>query len=139
MKLRALIFDDEDIVRTLLSTICMQRGYEVRSFSTPDACPLYSTDECYCTDNQACADIILTDVRMPHVSGLEFIEKLLNGGCRVRNIAFISGSWTDEEYQKALAMGCKTFNKPFDIRELKEWFNECEKGVTADRVLAEWK
>jgi CheY-like chemotaxis protein len=138
MKLRALVLDDNDIIRSLLSTILMKRGYEVRSFSDPGSCPLFTSHECFCTASEACTDIILSDVRMPHVSGLEFVSKLLKNGCKAKNIAFISGSWTEEEYKLARELGCKTFQKPFDINKLEGWFDECEKNVEPDRVLTNW-
>jgi hypothetical protein len=72
------------------------------------------------------------------VSGLEFIEKLLKNGCKVKNIAFISGSWTDKEYKLATKLGCKTFQKPFEINKLEAWLDECEKNVAPDRVLTNW-
>ncbi len=138
MKFRALVLDDNDIIRTLLSTVLMKRGYEVRSFSDPDSCPLFKVHGCSCTATEACADMILSDVRMPHVSGLEFIEKLRKNGCKVKHVAFISGSWTDIEYAKAKEMGCEIFNKPFNISILDRWLDSCEKDIAADRVLTRW-
>jgi CheY-like chemotaxis protein len=139
MKYRALVLDDDDVIRSLLSTILVKRGYDVRSFSFPGSCPLFNNHECICTAEEACADIILSDVRMPQVSGMEFIERLFENGCKVKHMAFISGSWSDREYAQAEIMGCKTFNKPFSVSELEKWLDACEKDIAPDRVLREWE
>ncbi len=138
MRLRALVFDDNEIVRVLLSTLLRKRGYEVRSFSEPGACALYTHADCNCMNDSPCADVLITDVRMPNVSGLEMVEQLLRNGCKIKNIAFVSGSWTEAEYAKAYELGCKIFQKPFQISEIDAWLEASEKSVQADRVLAEW-
>lgn len=75
---------------------------------------------------------------MPNVSGLDMVEKLLENGCKIKNIAFISGSWTDEEYARALDLGCRVFEKPFKLEQIGEWLDQCEKRIKPDRVLTVW-
>lgn len=72
MKIRALVFEDNDQLRSLISTILEMRGYEVFTFSEPGSCPLYLKDKCPCPLKHTCADIIITDINMPSVTGLDF-------------------------------------------------------------------
>ena len=39
---------------------------------------------------------------LPHMSGLDFIEHQIQNGCKVDNIAVMSGYWTDQTLEKAI-------------------------------------
>ena len=78
MRIRAVILDDEPVIRRMLWTLCDERGYEVFTFRDPCVCPLHTIRKCPCPDGTICADIIISDVTMLNVSGLDFIEDLLN-------------------------------------------------------------
>jgi YesN/AraC family two-component response regulator len=88
--------------------------------------------------DHACVDIIITDVNMPNVSGLEFIKNQLKKGCKVKNIALMSGTWTDYESEYALRLGCQVFHKPFSLDELNKWLDDCEKKIDTNRDLSNW-
>ncbi len=135
MKTRAFVFDDDELIRSLLKSILENRGYEVFTFSEPGVCPLYQKAECDCIDGQQCADIILSDIRMPNISGIGLIEKLDKNGCKVKNRALISGSWTPSELNQAKDLNCKIFKKPFKMEELEDWLDDCEKTIDPNRVL----
>lgn len=137
MKIRALVFDDDEMMLNLLKEILEARNYEVYTFREPEVCPLYKNAECLCKDGTLCTDIILSDIRMPKISGIDLIEKLDNLGCKVKNRALISGSWTESGLKKAKEMKCKIFNKPFKIEELEAWLYECEKSIDPYRILSD--
>jgi len=74
-------------------------------------------------------DLILTDNRMPGMTGLEFLAKAkeLAGGVsgqRRTSRAVISGSWTDSERKQAQELGCQTFSKPVPIDDIYDWIEE---------------
>ena len=135
MKLRAYIFDDNEIVRTLLQQVLRERGYEVFAFSQPDLCPLHKDGKCACPDGCACGDIILSDLKMPIVNGLEFLQRQRAKGCRLKFIALMSGAWTMDALLMAKLLDCKVFHKPFTIAEVNAWLDECEKQIDPKRCI----
>jgi CheY-like chemotaxis protein len=137
-RLRVLLFEDEPLLRGLLETLLTGRGYDVVSFAEPLHCPVYERGgSCSCPAGQACGDILLTDVEMPRVSGIEMIADQQAAGCRAdaRNVAIMSAGWTPERKQLARSLGCETFDKPFRIADLNRWLDECEQRVDRGRQL----
>ena len=138
MKLRVLIFDDDPTMRQLLWLVCDQRGYEVFTFPEPGLCPLRAKDTCPCDGHAACADVIISDLEMPHTRGIDFVEKLLGNGCRCRHLALMSGGWSEGEVARAATLGCKVFSKPFHISEVSEWLDQVHREITPNRMLRDW-
>jgi YesN/AraC family two-component response regulator len=106
--------------------------------SNPGFRPLFLVRECPCPVSHICADIIMTDLNMPNITGLEFIENQIKHGCKVRNIALISGDWSEPEMNRAHELGCMSFSKPLRIAELIAWLNQCEKRIDPNRKLWDW-
>ena len=123
MSARVFIFDDDELIRTTLKYFVEQEGFKVSAFSQPDHCSVYYSGDCMCPQKEACADIIITDVNMPGVSGLSFIENQIRKGCKVQHIAVMSGDWTDPGLKQAKSWGCQVFYKPFSILKLKQWLD----------------
>jgi CheY-like chemotaxis protein len=138
MKIRAFVVDDNEAVRSLLSHILEDRGYEVRASSEPAHCLVYLDRTCPCPKDHACGDIFIVDIDMPNMTGLEFIENQMLNGCKaiVQNKAVMSGDWSAERARHAKGLGCKILNKAFDMDEFTAWLDACEKRIDWNRKLS---
>ncbi|BCR04504.1 hypothetical protein DESUT3_15730 [Desulfuromonas versatilis] len=138
MKFRAIVLEDDEGCRELLTVILRQRGYEVLSFADPTVCPIFSEPMNACPHEDACGDILVSDNHMPRLSGIEFVEAQTLRGCKgiIQNKAIISANWSQEEREKAERLGCRIFSKPFDIDEICNWLEEREKQIPPSRKLA---
>lgn len=127
-KPRVLIFDDDPQILSMLARYFALKGYDAQAFAEPTSCSIYgdSTDSCH--NLHPCADILITDFDMPHMTGMEMIERQKARGCRIepRNKSIMSGFMDDEYIRKAGEMGCAFFKKPFLLTALDPWILECE-------------
>ncbi|NPU97670.1 MAG: response regulator [Candidatus Omnitrophica bacterium] len=138
MNIRAFVFDEDPQIRSLLERVLREQGYEVFTFSNPSLCPLYETHQCICPLNHACSDIVITDLKMPMISGLDFVKSQKDKGCKIQNVALMSSSWSGEDAKTAEQLGCRLFTKPFSLAEIKAWLRDCEKRTDPHRELADW-
>ncbi len=135
---RVLLLEDNVSILKLLTEVLEDRGYEVLGFSNPAICPLQMIPECRCGENQRCTDIIISDLQMPAITGLTFIENQRKKNCKCKHVALISAYWTDEDLAKAQTLKCKTFTKPFFFPELDKWLDHVEKTIDPGRELCNW-
>lgn len=138
MRLRAVIFDDHVSIRRFLWSVCDQRGYEVFTFPDPGMCPLHVIHRCPCPAGTTCADIIISDINMLQVNGLDFVETLPTKGCALPHFALISGGWSDVDRARAHRLGCHLLMKPFSLVELTTWLEQVEARVAPTRRLLDW-
>jgi CheY-like chemotaxis protein len=137
-KLRAIVFDDDDDDRYVIKRLLKSRGYEVLDYDDPTACPLLHSHECQCAQTEACCDILITDVDMPKVSGLEFLEQQLQKGCKIPNIAVTSGAWSDSNLKYAERLGCTALEKTPTWGALIDWLDERGPQIDLSRSLSNW-
>ena len=133
MKIRVMVFEDNIFLRSMMNDFLRRRGYEVVAFSDPSDCPLLRSETCL----HACADILISDLSMPNVTGLQFIKNQIQKGCHIQNMALMSAAWTREEHEYAKQIGCQVFNKPFNFGELNLWLDERESRINPHRVLTD--
>jgi CheY-like chemotaxis protein len=136
MTIRVVIFDDESEIRLFLTRVLQRRGYEIHAYSQPLECPSYLVNDCACKRNQPCADILITDLHMPEMSGLDFLEHQFANGCHCepRNKAIISGNLSDDDRERARKMGCQVFDKPLELPIFLNWLDACEARLDRARV-----
>ncbi len=108
MKARILIVEDEDPLRRVLELQLGSAGYETLSAATAEAAlPLLDR-----------ADLVLTDLRLPGIDGLEFIRQIR---CRDQRIPIIviTAYSTVENAVEAMKAGAADFlPKPFSMDHL---------------------
>jgi len=136
---RILVFDDHDEILDLLKIVFSSRGYEVLTYPHPGACPIFDHKSCSCPDNHSCTDIILADINMPVMRGIDFIEMQLAKGCNCRHLALMSGNFSNEDEKKAKELGLKFFKKPFELSEVFEWLDKIEHHINPQRRLTDFK
>jgi CheY-like chemotaxis protein len=137
MQLRVLVFEDEIAIRRPICAFLMSHGYEVFGYPSPTACALVSEHKCECPREHACADILITDMRMPEMTGLELIRLMAVKGCVVppQNKIVISTATTPEQREEFVALGCHFLPKPFQLDALLDVVKACAKNVSPDRKL----
>ena len=140
MKPRVIIIEDDDSSRNFLTLLLEEHGYEVVAFSDPTVCPVYSSVGEPCPHDDACGDFLLTDNRMPHVNGLDFIAEQSLRGCKgvLQNKAVMSGTWSCEERELAERLGCRIFEKPLHASELLEWLEQQKSLLNPERKLTQF-
>lgn len=130
-KRRAIIFDDEPIVLEILEMFLSKRGYEVFSFPEPIVCPVFRNNDRHCHNDKPCADIMISDYKMPVMTGFELLKRQKEKGCGldIRNKAIISGYFDDRDEANIDQLGCAFFRKPFRLEELWTWIKACEERM----------
>ena len=106
------VIEDDESMRETLSAILSFLGYQVHLFSNPL--------EFLKTTIQVAPAIIITDMRMPDMSGVELQAELLKRG-RQFPIIFISGESTVPQTISAMKQGAIEFlTKPFEREQLMQ-------------------
>ena len=136
MKPRVLVFEDNEILRATLKTILDNLDYEVHLFSNPGMCPQHYSSNQNCLYDDSCSDIIISDIHMPVQNGIDFIENRLKRGCKLKYRALMSADWSDSDLRYAEKTGCKGFFKPFDLKELLAWLDNCRRQIEQNSTLS---
>lgn len=134
---RILFFGDHEEIGNLYSLFLRTKGYEVLHFPSPVTCALINKQKCTCPRDYACADILIADMDMEAMTGLELIRHQNEKECRVlsEHRAVISKVFTFEQEHEAAALGCKTLLKPFRLMAMMEWVKKCEMNIPPARKL----
>jgi len=114
---RILIVDDEPHIAEALSAFLTQQRFDVSSAPTATAALELLAREKY--------DIVLSDVRMPGMDGLEFHEAASRRHARYKQrFIFMSGYLMQERVKAHLAgTGLPCLEKPFSFDELSRTIN----------------
>lgn len=140
-RLRIIIIDDSPTMTRMLEAALSRLGHQVMTFTDPSICPAVKKPDCDCPQEFPCADIIISDFMMPGMNGIDFFRRQRENGCKAldANKALMSGVITPQ-MQKAIAeLGCHFIKKPFKIKEVVRWVEECAGRIEEDRVLADFR
>jgi FixJ family two-component response regulator len=106
------IVDDDDLMRTALLGLLKSAGLLAQAFA--------SADEFLRSGNQHDTACLITDIRMPGMSGLELQAQLNADNCRIPTI-FITAHGDAKMRMQAMRTGAVEFlAKPFDDKALIE-------------------
>jgi len=111
---KILVIDDDDGVRLLVREILIDAGYIVRTARNGrNALKILNRNH---------FDLIITDVVMPEMDGLEVIQEVLKNDPEMKIIAISGGGYwlpSDECLTVSGILGaCRTLTKPFGIELL---------------------
>jgi DNA-binding response OmpR family regulator len=109
---KILVVDDEEFIRNLLRNGLTENGFEVVTADNGFEAILAVEEEK--------PDMVITDIMMPRLNGLELLKALKNNKF-TRNIPVILVSAIDEadKVQEGLSTGAVDFiTKPFKINEI---------------------
>jgi response regulator RpfG family c-di-GMP phosphodiesterase len=135
-KPRVIIYDDEIKILGFLTDYFTLRGYEVLAFNEPMHCPVYEEHD-RCANHHPCSDIIITDLNMPKMNGIEMLQNQSQRGCRVaaKSRAFMSGFLDNESVDRIKELGGIFFQKPIAFNELSDWLDERERNLDLSQPL----
>ena len=109
-KARILVIDDEEIVHASLTKILTRAGHEIQS--------VYSAKDGLEQLNQSHLDLIIVDLMMPVMNGIQFLEELSNRNSRLP-VLMVTGYPTITTAVQALRLGAMDYiAKPFTRKEL---------------------
>ena len=116
---RILLAEDDAELRVLLASELRKDGYIVEEARTGyDLLELLGN----LTLRSEVCDVLITDIRMPGLTGLSIAEALRHGfakGTTGTPIILITAFGDDATHAEAKRLGATIFDKPFDLDELR--------------------
>jgi DNA-binding NtrC family response regulator len=126
--LQLMIVDDEPIVGKRLKQALTKSGIEVEVFEDSAKAVNRLKDKNF--------DIVVTDVRMDKISGIQILERAIERSDRTR-VIIITGYATVEVAKEALAKGAFDFiAKPFKPNDLRAVINKAALSLGFDNIVA---
>ena len=125
-ELSAVVFDDEDLFCSLFARILRDKGVKVTTYSTPSLYFCSHSSVQSCPVEFPCVDFLLTDNKMPEMTGIEFLSRLKRLGCKIPDDrkALASGSLDDEDQSKATLLTRNVFDKSDSKQLIARWIEE---------------
>jgi len=119
--LSVLLVDDEPIVLKRLKPALEKNGYYVETFEDGASAMQRLEEKDF--------DIVVPDVRMPHLDGIQLLEKV-NTRTKKTKVILITGYATIEIAREALVKGAFDFiAKPFKPNDLREVITRAAKEL----------
>ena len=120
-KLRIMVIDDEKIVGKRLKPALEKTGDEVEVFE--------DAKEALASFRERPFDIVVTDIRMDEIDGLEVLEQVLMHSAKTK-VIIITGYATVEVAREALSKGAFDFiAKPFKPNDLRAIIQKAAKAI----------
>ncbi len=106
VKYKILVVDDEESLRGILSEVLTDAGFEVECAST--------AEEALSIVNERKPDVVITDIRMPGMNGIELLEKIKAMDQSIQVVIMTSHASVDTAIQ-AIRLGAYDYlTKPFE-------------------------
>lgn len=107
----AWVIDDDSATCDVICAMLKELGYEARSFN--------KAREALANYRPGCADVVITDIRMPGIDGLELTRALKKKDPRVA-IIVLTGFPSVEDAAEAIKLGAADYwAKPLRLEEIR--------------------
>lgn len=113
---RILLAEDDEELRLVLTEVLDEAGYEVELAQSGRELLRRLAESVVSGEG---VDLVLTDVRMPGMSGLEAVEALRDEDW-VTPVLFMTAFGDAATHEEARRLGAWVLDKPFDVDELVE-------------------
>ena len=116
--IKALIVDDSSVMRKIIERSLRQAGIELS-----EVFEAANGGEALAALGRTKVDLILSDINMPIMDGLEFVRQL-QGVAEAKNIpvVMITTEGSESNVMQALSLGAKGYiRKPFTSDQVKEY------------------
>ena len=114
---KILVAEDNREMRRLLVWALKNRGFQVTEASDgPDLFLRLSTQTC----TSSTYDLLISDIRMPHMTGLEVMQGLQRLKRLLPPTILITAFGDDQIHHRAAELGAILVDKPFELDELME-------------------
>jgi DNA-binding NtrC family response regulator len=118
---RVLVVDDDRVVRNLIAEILRRAGHDVVAVAEAKEALRVAAD--------GSIELVVTDVTMPGMSGLELAAAVRSGHPGLP-VLIVTGSGTDDMVADALASGAAgVLAKPFTQAELRQAVADALSGI----------
>jgi DNA-binding NtrC family response regulator len=119
-KKKILVVDDEESLRTVLSTELLSEGYEVGTAA--------DGDEAITEMGKTAFDLVLLDIKMPRMNGFEVLKHVKDKHPRTK-VIMLTGFADLKNAIESKKLGAEDFvSKPYDLVDLL---------TTIERVMSE--
>jgi DNA-binding NtrC family response regulator len=135
LKPSVLIFENSDILRSTLSSIISNLEYEVKAFSNPGMSPYSYSSIHNCLFENCSPNIIISDVYLPLINEYDVLGYRLQKVDELIFMAFMPADWNEVDIYHTEKIGCKVFKKPFDLKDMLKWLDNCRKQIDQKNIL----
>ena len=122
------IIDDEESIRTIC-TSALEDLFSVESFA--------NASEALLALNSKKPDLIITDIKMPGMSGLEFLEKVSDKFPEIPTIIITAHANIDNALSAYKGGAFEYLTKPFDINEIRKLAMKATKNKKNDDEIVQ--
>lgn len=115
-KKKILVVDDEHNSREGLTKILIKEGYEIVAAESGEAALKEASKQDF--------DLIITDLKMPDISGIDVLEKIREQKPNI-GVIIVTAYGEVNSYLKAMTLGAFEYlNKPIKLDELRRVINK---------------
>jgi len=128
-EINVMVVDDESIVGKRLKPALERRGYVVEVFGDGDDAIERLGERAF--------DIVVTDIRMPNVDGMQLLEHIVARELRTK-VILITGYATVDVAREALRKGAYDFiAKPFKPADLRAVIERASRALAESAAASE--